>query len=655
MFLYRKIEMTECQKDGLDPRVLDSVLPFLAELDTARSLTVTILLRHSEYRQLVELTCEPRNYDCAVRYAKSAAASDLLRKYPGLPTGIDLEAAAVESFWDSERICTKTNARLKDFSDGCVVNHDVAVPETHLVVGFMRAFARDVLSEMPLDLVPRLGPGATVSDGSLLATVPDKFSSVPTLTSGFNCLVPVWDKTAWAKAHYRRQHASLSPEPEVVRGNVFFTVPKDSTKHRGAAKGPSLNVAYQLAVGLLVRERLARIGLDLQIGQELHQKLARESSVNDDLVTIDLRSASDTVAYELVKLIIPPLWFELLETLREPMTQVEGKWVLLNKYSAMGNGFTFELETLVFLSICHAAAKLHGEDGGNLLAMGECSVYGDDIIVPKRIAATVISLLKFFGFTPNQRKTFLSGEFRESCGGDYFHGLEVTPFRLKNEITEPHQWIGFANGITQLGRRLNRDLGCTINYGRVRRRILSNLPVHVRKLTGPSWLGDVVINDETDAWKNRLQLSRDDPNSWTLDVWGPIRKVVKWEHFYYDVVLASALYGCDTEGVNPRGVAGYKRKRVGQPRFAWDASEPLKGPYQGLIERVTKSDKSSYDSNAVRRAPAKAIVTDHLMGDQLQYAIDWNTAVKSGVRVDRLSRVRGRPFGRTISSVLNES
>lgn len=604
--------MRKSHQERLDSRVRDAVLPLLEELDTARSLSVTILLRHNEYLQLTQLRVVPDHYDSTVKYAKDCAATDLLRKYPGLPTGIDLEAAAIESFYQSERQCTKTNARLADFLDGCVVNHDYAIPEILQVVGWMRQFCRDLFAEMPLSLVARLGPGATVSDGSLLATVPDKFSSVPTMTSEFTCLLPVWDQTAWARAHYRRQHASISTPPEVVRGNIFFTVPKDSTKHRGAAKGPSLNVAYQLATGLLLRERLERVGVDLQTGQDLHRKLARESSVNDSLVTIDLSSASDTVSYNLVKLCVPSLWFELLESLREPMTKVEGKWVLLNKYSAMGNGFTFELETILFLAICHAAAMLHGESGHNLIAMRECSVYGDDIIMPKRMAKTVVSLLKFFGFLPNKEKTFLSGNFRESCGGDFFKGHEVTPFRLKNEITEPHHWIGCHNGIKALGLRLMRLTGGFSCTHASRIRVLANLPIHVRRLTGPSWLGDVVIHDDdSDTWRTRLQQHPYDENTWTLDVWAPVRKVVEWKHFYHDVVLASALYGSASSGVSPRGVSGYRKKRVGQPRFAWTDSLQLKSPILKRIESVTRCSNTPY---VVRRE--KLPVTVVLPGDQ---------------------------------------
>lgn len=594
--------MTKRQKDRLDQKVLDAILPLLAELDTARALSVTIMLRHREYMQIAELRCKPSDYDSAVRYAKSAAATDLLRKYPGLPIGIDRKAAAIESFHKSERRCAQTNVRLRDFTEGCIVNHDFIPPQIYQVVDAMRAFAREVLAEMPLDLDCRLGPGATVSDRSTLATVPDKFSSIPTLTTGFADLLPVWGRTAWARAHYRRQHARTSTPPEVVRGNVFFTVPKTALIDRGAAKGPSLNVAYQLAVGRTFRERLKRVGVDLKIGQEHHQRLAREGSVNESLVTLDLSSASDTVAYQFVKLVIPPLWFELLETLREPMTEVEGRWVLLNKYSAMGNGYTFELETLLFLSICHAAFALHGESGMAAIASGECSVYGDDIIVPKRVSATVVSLLRFFGFELNVNKSFTEGSFRESCGGDYFNGHEVTPFRLEDEITEPHQWIGFANGVAKLGQRLSRNPGCSVDFSSVRARIVSNLPSHIRKLTGPQWLGDLVLYEESDTWRSRLERRRDDPLIYTLKVWGPVVDKVKWQHFYPDVVLASALYGSSSEGVSPRGVSGYKEKHVGLPMHAWRDSAQTDYPLLELINRVTKCDKAPLNSQPVRAA-----------------------------------------------------
>lgn len=585
--------MSETQKVRLDKNIQDAVHPILEELDTARALTVALLLRHREYRQLSELKINPVNYDSTVKYAKDCVATDLLRKYQGLPTGIDLEGAAIKSFYDSERQCAATNVRLRDFTENNVVNHDYCPPEVHFVVDSMRQFCREVLGDLPCQLDLRFGPGATVSDGSKLATVPDKLSSVPTMTSGFNCLLPVWGETAWARAHYRRQHANLATAPLVVRGNHFFTVPKDSTKHRGAAKGPSMNVSYQLSVGRSMRRRLAEVGIDLEVGQELHQRLACEGSVNESLATIDLSSASDTVSYQLVKLVIPTLWFELLETLREPMTRVKGKWVLLNKYSAMGNGYTFELETLLFLSICNAAAKLHGECGVDLINSREMSVYGDDIIVPQRMSGTVVSLLRFFGFTLNERKTFLSGNFRESCGGDFFKGCEVTPYRLEDELTEPHQWIGFANGLSALAERLNRVSGLKLDFGRARSRVLSNIPVHIRQLTGPSWLGDLVVHEDGQGtWQRRLTQCPDDENVLNLTVWAPIRQLVEWKHFYWDVVLASALYGSDTEGVSPRGVTGFKQRRVGRPGFAWVDSLQTKSPIVRVIESVTRLSPS---------------------------------------------------------------
>lgn len=576
--------MTKCHEERLDGNIRDSALPFLAALDTARALTVTILLRHHEYRQLAELKADPNQYECAVKYAKDSAATDLLRKYAGLPVGVDTRSAAVEAFWKAERACGKTNKRLKDFTEGCVVNHDPLPTEIYQSVGFMRDFTREVLGSLPLNLEFRFGPGATVSDGAKLATVPDKCSSTPSVTSGAGCIIPLWDATAWARAHYRRQHARISKPIQQVRGNIFFTVRKTSLTDRGAAKGPSVNVSAQLGVGREVRKKLKYIGIDLQDGQELHQTLARESSLNDDLVTIDLKQASDTVAYQFVKLILPSLWFDLLDTLREPFTKVDGRWCFLEKFSAMGNGFTFELETLGFLAIIASAVRLHGDDIYRLIANHEVSVYGDDIIVPKRYSATVVSLLRFYGFQMNEQKTFLSGSFRESCGGDFYDGHRVTPFRLTDEVVEPHQWISFHNGLLSWLNRFRSEFGVILSADGSLRRILGNLPAVVRRLTGPSWLGDVVIHG-SETWRANLKYRA---NRWWLPTWQPFSTLLGWEHWYGDVVLASALYDSrdKTRGISPRGVTGYRVKRVGRPMFAWDDSH-AEGPLVKRIEAVT--------------------------------------------------------------------
>jgi hypothetical protein len=104
------------------------------------------------------------------------------------------------------------------------------------------------------------------------------------------------------------------------------------------------------------------------------------------------------------------------------------------KISSMGNGATFELETAIFWAISSSVA-------------GDSVVYGDDIIVPTEHAPEVIELLEFCGFKCNPKKTFVSGPFRESCGGHYFQGVDVTPPYFRKRLNSLHPVLTAANAI----------------------------------------------------------------------------------------------------------------------------------------------------------------------------------------------------------------
>jgi len=111
----------------------------------------------------------------------------------------------------------------------------------------------------------------------------------------------------------------------------------------------------------------------------------------------------------------------------------DGKWVFNEKFSSMGNGFTFELETMIFWAAISSVSD------------GLISVYGDDLIIESAYYHDVISALDLLGFTPNGEKSFYQGKFRESCGADYWDGNEVRPCYLKSdlspkEIYRLHNW-----------------------------------------------------------------------------------------------------------------------------------------------------------------------------------------------------------------------
>lgn len=525
----------------LSPEVKSVALKLFEGLSCPRALTVAILLRHGEWDQLAGLAIRPSDYCNSEQYWAANAATEFLRKCRDLPTSFDLEAKARESFYAAEAQCFKTNERLSPLlfnsvPDGC----------DEALLDFV-----DVVRKKMIELIGhgpeghehmRFGPGATMSDKSVETTVPDKLSSCPTITPNAWPLLSSWRMTAWYRS---RKRSGIGEELEIVRGNSFFTVPKSATSLRGCAKEPSLNGSYQLAVGASLKRRILKLtGVKLKDAQSVHQQVAAKSSKDDLTVTIDLSSASDTVCYNLVKLVTPYRWFKVFDTLRSPTTEVEGRVVHLEKFSSMGNGFTFELETVIFASLLLALSE-------DLVYGKNLHVFGDDIIIPKEHSASAVAVLKYFGFTLNLKKSFLEGPFKESCGGDYYDGVGVRAYYLEECPCEPQQYIAMANGIRRLAREEPKP-GC--RWDLVRNawlRCLDFLPSDIRRCRGPKDLGDLVVEDDEKHWQYRWRAN----GIRYVRVYRPCSyRVARWEGFGYSVQWAAALYLAGTSS-DPMGSA----------------------------------------------------------------------------------------------------
>lgn len=524
----------------------------LAEKD----YTAAVLLRQRE----------PDAYVTPESYLKDAQVAALVRKLEGLPTGVDLHRVAEETFLQCETRCRETNDRLARFVTwfergfhGDAVDH-----ELYQFLSVVRREIAQVLGPIPKDLVPRLSGGSTFFDKGDEITIPHKMGSRPSCTQeGWSVIGDLWRDTAWWRAH--------DTSPVIVPGNRFTSVAKDSTKNRGICVEPSLNVAYQLAIGAYIRSSLYSVGIQIDgLGssnaQTIHREAALRASKTGDLATIDLSNASDTIAYMLVKLLLPKGWFALLSALRSPYTRFRGEWVKLHKFSSMGNGFTFELETLLF----YALAKSVG---------GWAKAYGDDILLPTRDSVALVTLLTLLGFEVNQGKSFMSssGSFRESCGGDYFRGVDVRPIFLKTMPSSPGEWMVLANQIRLIGIKLKGSID-SVAVAKARAIAIGNIPMKFR-LYGPPWAGDSVLHEEDRSkWVTRPAMVRiPHPKRQCHHVSGDILpetlpggylelKCLKAQHrrvrlttFPGGVQLASALLGAPSQGVIPRdGISGYK-------------------------------------------------------------------------------------------------
>jgi hypothetical protein len=537
----------------MDNQVIRVIEALCDDVGTPRAIEVKNLLRKGEWAELQKLRCRVQDYADAESYWRDCLVTDILRKCD-VPTSVDKEQAAVDTFWECETQCATTNKRLIRYENTPPLFEDCSDMAVYDFIRRVRKEVSYVLGNLPDHLIPRFSRGATYADTGSLITIPDKMSSTPTVYAAARCLLPMWQETSWYRALCADEFRAYANDPCTVRGNIFFTVPKDGTKFRGCCKEASIMVAYQLDVGRIMKNRLLRIGVDLRAGQAYHRGLAQLSSMSGHDATIDMSNASDTLARVIPKLVLPDLWWELLNSLRATHTRIQGKWVRLEKFSSMGNGFTFELESLIFSCLARVVVSSEGGDPGRV------SCYGDDLIVPVEHFKSVLGALRLFGFTPNEKKTFGEGPFRESCGGDFWNGVPVRAHFLEKLPDEPQHWISLANG---LRRTALMHLGATHRWEFVRRawmRTLDNIPSTIRRCRGPVHLGDVVIHDEPDRWG---RVPRDPSQAtWSDDLvraYLPIPSVLPWNHWLPAVQLASCTLGLTSKGVTPRGgIAGWR-------------------------------------------------------------------------------------------------
>nr|APG77106.1 hypothetical protein [Changjiang levi-like virus 2] len=296
------------------------------------------------------------------------------------------------------------------------------------------------------------GPGATATlvaeDATLDKKILESQLSVSRRALPWARAALQWD------SHWFAARTGTFPEgPYSVLANNFFvreherftTVPKDKNKRRAISIQNTMNLFLQKGLGAMVRRRLKRVGVDLD-DQSRNQWLA-SIAYKCWLSTIDLAHASDSVCYELVRFLLPEEWFDVFCQFRQGTVAIGEDVHVLNRFSAMGNGYTFELESLIFWGLITSVMKRFD-------LIGIHAVYGDDIIVENNVSSAVISLLHEVGFTVNVDKTFTEGFFYESCGKHYFAGHDVTPPYQKEEIRCLPSLIRCANRLFRYACRV---------------------------------------------------------------------------------------------------------------------------------------------------------------------------------------------------------
>jgi hypothetical protein len=221
---------------------------------------------------------------------------------------------------------------------------------------------------------------------------------------------------------------------------------------------------FQLGAGeCLERLLLKGHNIDLSKQPNRNKYLARGGSVNGEFATIDLRSASDTISTTLVQHLLPRELFSLLDLIRSREVEVDKQWVPLHMFSSMGNGFTFPLQTLIFAALVRAAYKVLGLSPRTAWLECNYSVFGDDIICHKSAYNFVCQVLEGCGFFVNDQKSYNTGSFRESCGGDYFKGFDIRAVYLR-KIHGPQDLYSAFNRLTRWSAKYGISIHSALSY-----------------------------------------------------------------------------------------------------------------------------------------------------------------------------------------------
>jgi len=394
------------------------------------ALKIVIFLRHSDYNGLLENAyCDPGNYSDAVSYLHDAGVSAIIRKFPNWPLeDINPTTNCIETFLACEKSCGDTNrafARGAPFED----------PIVSCILHEARSEIDRVLGPVPqLESLPyRFGPGSALNVKKFTSAFHKLKSSLDVTPSCVGLAVRLLSSCpGWLSCYGISQDDSpdLYDLLNIVPGGQLSSVTKNALTDRPILIEPLLNGLIQKSYGGSIRKRLKRAGwVDLNRAQSRHKRLARLASISGKSATVDVTSASDTISYSVVEHLLRRDWFEILDQCRSHRYTVGPHVREFEKFSSMGNGFTFELETLIFLALARAVCNYHN------VPLHFSSCYGDDIILPTECYSTLLSVLTVCGFKVNDSKSFHEGPFRESCGGDYFLGTEVRPFFLKDELS----------------------------------------------------------------------------------------------------------------------------------------------------------------------------------------------------------------------------
>lgn len=290
---------------------------------------------------------------------------------------------------------------------------------------------QDLLGDLQGEILPRHGSGTTAEKCS---TIEAKEQHNPLPESVLYALFKDHSDMAWWNAFYsQHRHSGVSG-----RGCArTICVPKDSFGPRVISAEPVAMQYWQAGLRRALRLQVkgSRIYKYYKFDdQKQNQTLAYLGSLDGSLATIDMSNASDELRHDVVMDTLkycPRLrrWYSCTRTGRVSVDETE---IPITTSSPMGSGVCFDIMSLVIL--VHTLSVVPKEKWDRV------SVFGDDLIIPSACYHNVVDHLECIGFVVNNNKSFYQGYFRESCGKEYFHGIDCSPLYFRVAATDESGW-----------------------------------------------------------------------------------------------------------------------------------------------------------------------------------------------------------------------
>lgn len=264
--------------------------------------------------------------------------------------------------------------------------------------------------------IPAIKWGALGMDSDYLYTHANLYGYYPPVT------IP---RTKYSGYVHKDGHLKLGYPVYRKRDVLVSPVPKDyETSRMIAPETAYLNVEGSRVRSLFV-DLLQHTGFIAMMppeDQSLNRERAREGSIypqENPYCTKDLSHASDSISRAFFFELLP---VELHCVVREALSDymvVETDIIPTKMLATSGSVLTPMLQSVFFLTVLITACDLANEPR-------DVSCYNDDLICRQSVEKTVDDLLTAVGATVNEKKSFEYGPFRESCGGEYLNGVDVT-------------------------------------------------------------------------------------------------------------------------------------------------------------------------------------------------------------------------------------